>query len=638
MYAKLLSQYAAMSQGQRPAGQWAREVSEGATAFEWQCSEHLQPGDRLNCRKLPRVPGVAGISSIPLAALLGTYIAEGNVSYCKDNPNIVVYTVNAADWAVRGVPAAVEAYWPDVTCNLEPKKNSKVSFSILVNSSELARWCVRLHGSGVWNKTIPAELLNATNEAKREFMGRWLDGDGWCDKKGGHWSSCNYGLIMQGRDLLLTLGIAASIYKIDHAKCETSGYQGSGIEYTLNVSNFDLETLVGHSQKISNNPYLRSAKEKKKEHQVCLYPVGDTTAYRVKSIGITEAENVDVWNFEVEYDHSYSLAGVISHNCTVPNDECSSCGNLAPTREEYCLGEDEGGHCKHGGCRNRLTRVCEDGHVLHVDNPDPTFIDFSNVVRPADRIAYGGMADYLMKAASGSAVGGAELAEQIGLTVPLDIAFSYAMRGRPHVEPQFKLACAFAVLEQSVPVSPVYGATPAAQFSTAQLGKPGTTKFAEALTALADEGIILPLHTFCELWSGDAKVEKAAQVALTGIYTRLIRSADFPEKLAGHIFQPARTTTSAAKTWARKQAADFSVLPEHIENRRWLAALNGTTDNNFVKSKQASDITESASSAADGMQIAERYAVYKLAALCKIAELTDDFALTAVTALHQNHH
>lgn len=90
----------------------------------------------------------------------------------------------------------------------------------------------------------------------------------------------------------------------------------------------------------------------------------------------------------------------VSMSCRVPFDVCSGCGNKAAGRHEYCdewprwSGDREIPACPRGGCRTKLAQLCPDGHVLHVDNPDPgpprplTFIDMSDVDRPADRTAF----------------------------------------------------------------------------------------------------------------------------------------------------------------------------------------------------------------------------------------------------------
>lgn len=68
----------------------------------------------------------------------------------------------------------------------------------------------------------------------------------------------------------------------------------------------------------------------------------------------------------------------VSMACRVPHDVCSGCGHKARTRAEYCTGQT----CKYGGCKDNLTKIAEDGHILSVFNPTPTFFDISKVYRP----------------------------------------------------------------------------------------------------------------------------------------------------------------------------------------------------------------------------------------------------------------
>jgi hypothetical protein len=74
----------------------------------------------------------------------------------------------------------------------------------------------------------------------------------------------------------------------------------------------------------------------------------------------------------------------VSMACRVSYDICSGCGNKARSRAEYCTSRT----CiKYGGCKQNLGRAFEDGHILHVINPDPLFFDISYVQIPADRTA-----------------------------------------------------------------------------------------------------------------------------------------------------------------------------------------------------------------------------------------------------------
>ena len=95
-------------------------------------------------------------------------------------------------------------------------------------------------------------------------------------------------------------------------------------------------------------------------------------------------------------DIAFSMA------CKVAYDICSYCGNRAKTRATYC-----------DHLSDHMSMITKEGHQIFAINDRPTFFDISKVCKPADRIAYS-----LEKVAELSGMGGAALAEEIGLAEP----------------------------------------------------------------------------------------------------------------------------------------------------------------------------------------------------------------------------
>lgn len=133
-----------------------------------------------------------------------------------------------------------------------------------------------------------------------------------------------------------------------------------------------------------------------------LYSPGENPI-RILSIAIKQVTDVKVYNLEVKTDHSYYLSNVLSHNCRVPFDVCSYCGNKAPNRLKYCS------HLKYD-----MTKIASNGVQIGAINLHPYFKDLSIVTFPADRIAG---TNKLIKAASdkNAFLSGAALAEMYGL-------------------------------------------------------------------------------------------------------------------------------------------------------------------------------------------------------------------------------
>ena len=331
----------------------------------------------------------------------------------------------------------------------------------------------------------------------------------------------------------------------------------------------------------------------------------------------------------------------VSMACRVPNDECSFCHHLARTRKEYCTSEK----CAAGGCRDNLTRVVKvagDMHHLHVVNRHPTWFDISKVFRRADRIALGGIADYLDKAAADGMMLALEdmykMAEDA--TAPLEvIAYQDGMPGEWNlrISGMLKLAYGLAAVEpqEARRDSEVYRAFAEdvqRPFNVEALGQPGTEKCAAALGALADRKIVLPLRDFSRLAGKQGLAKEAAQ-RLPGIYQRMIDDGSLDRRVEQNKFPVLEKLASVqSRTAANLGAEEYSLDKEAVRQRSMLSAMRGCSlpgpKTGFVKESVDNGESE---------QLARDYAIYKIAALQRIAAFDSDFGLTARMAIRQNY-
>lgn len=619
-----------------------------AQPADWIEAKDLSVGDRFFVRPLTSYPGYGRIASTDLALLMGYYLAEGSFLYNGEKAAATWFTCNIDDEAVRAIPAILGRLWPDVTVDIVPKENCQVAVSVQVNCTTFSEFLRKQLGRGCRSKLIPPEIFNAQEPVKLAFLSAWLDGDGWLDKKGIHWSTASQNLVLQGRDLLLSLGITASIGKIDHARCETSGYANSGVEYTLNVSHLDGWRFAEFSQKAAN--FAPPAKDRNKPG--CLRRCQDGNyAMRIRDITSRFVSDVTVYNFEVADDESYSAGGLISHNCKIAYDVCSICNNQAPNRDAYCTSDtcigDDG--FQGLGCRYGLTKLAANGRQQYVENPDAMFFDFSKVTRPADRTAYGTRASYLEKAASEACVlGGAELAEQFsrenfptaGLT--LDPSLGVVDRG-------MKLAAILADMEQKFGQGPTSEdvATSRAFHPSLQppldlsgLGGAGAMKMAEGFRALADARVLLSLQDFIKAAapadvSSDLVADGVASASrrLPGIYRRMLESGDLRSELHKHAaaLAAAGQPTAAQRSLAIKLAGSRSCRWEAVQDRICRSALLG-----YGSPRLAEPCHEKTASDDAGELLARKFALYKLAFLASLPE-DHELLLTARLCNLQNY-
>lgn len=319
--------------------------------------------------------------------------------------------------------------------------------------------------------------------------------------------------------------------------------------------------------------------------------------------------------------------------CKVAYDVCAGCSNKAKNRTEYCLGEDEGGMCKRGGVKNRMGLVHEDGFMNHVDNPHPHFFDWSKVYRGADRTSW---ADGILKAAAagGVIIGGAELAEKMGISMPTVLIEDQSFNLWPtRLE---RLATKLAAIESSYDrgereqydLALSSGFEKDAEFDN----EPSDDPFPQ-LVALTMQKIALPVESWFKLVHGHTCPWASAAMirdGLPGIYGRMLAdgyikeaSESLPSLLRG-------TIQHSYIKWARNLAPDLSLDRIYLDERIKRAALRGYSRPEVCRSP----LVKSAGAAEP---LARGYTLYKLAFLQALEGRDSDFDLTCAMVVRQNY-
>lgn len=319
----------------------------------------------------------------------------------------------------------------------------------------------------------------------------------------------------------------------------------------------------------------------------------------------------------------------VSMACKVAYDVCSSCGNKAPTKEDYCAGTDQGGHCKAGGLRDRIGQLVEiDGgvHQLHADNPHPCFFDISHVIRPADRIAY--VSGLLEKAAADKRmVKSAELAAAVQVGLPLSVQLEDAPDA---IAPLIKLA--YACLEATAANTDILLSLPSLRSEAGVSHPEFRHKTAQCFRALSDRRICLPLPQFLQLVTGQshektAVLTNAAAPYLAGAFDRLTADPNLVQRLATSPYQSAHAAAPGLEKWANDLAPQFSYEPHYLVQRAQLAAIRSHAPQRPARVKAADDRTPAA-------KLAEEYALYQLAYLGALPK--SDLPLTVSLLKLQN--
>ena len=222
--------------------------------------------------------------------------------------------------------------------------------------------------------------------------------------------------------------------------------------------------------------------------------------YEIKKVDVISLADTQVYNLEIEEDHSYIMAGYVSHNCKVPYDICSECGHKGRNRNEYCE------HLAHN-----LGTLTKEGRIVTAINDYETFFDISRVNRPADRIAWG-----LVKAAQ-SVLDDSNLALNLDESYEPDLDVIAASQPRK-VADRIQLLQKLSEMEKEIPVT-VHKIKTGINCKLMDDKKLETLagkheKMSYLLKALSENTIVLPLKPFAKLVFGNnEKIAKLADTA-----------------------------------------------------------------------------------------------------------------------------
>jgi len=326
------------------------------------------------------------------ARLFGYYLAEGMVLRNKNHEIVAIQLhVNKEDAVLDEIENLCAAFGTRNAPNIYPRPHSDAALAIDIWDPQLAKWCYEHGGAHSRHKRLSYTAIRWNTKIQREILGAYANGDGHGLSTGAlSLSTASSHLAWQLVALCHRLGITPSINNLTH-KAGTGFNNKNTYEWVIHIGKQWAQPLHDVCAKIIPAEILAKRNDS--------FIFDGKIAMPIRTI-VSTFEETDVYNFEVEDDESYVVDGKAVHNCRVPFDICSICGNKAPTRKQYCNHAlDLGG-------------VTRDGRRKFVWNPKAKFFDISMVKRPADRLGF------MMRKVAGelNAISSAELGEYIERT------------------------------------------------------------------------------------------------------------------------------------------------------------------------------------------------------------------------------
>ncbi len=199
------------------------------------------------------------------------------------------------------------------TLEVRHKKNNGIN--VIVCSTELCR-IFEQFGKKANAKVVPQWMMVENPEKQKELIKSYFYGDGNYYKKRSNKTgdlkevfrinSVSEKLTMQCRDLLLRFGIVSFINKRDRSK------EKRQVMYTLGITG-EFMRKFGNIVKIDIEAKLND-----KKRATMFYINEDFAFYPIRKIESRTVENEPVYNFSVEDNETYTVAGVAVHNCSAP--------------------------------------------------------------------------------------------------------------------------------------------------------------------------------------------------------------------------------------------------------------------------------------------------------------------------------
>jgi len=566
----------------------------------WVRTDDLRLGDWM-LSPLPKL----GTESVDrnYAYLAGWYVAEGDLRYdVRTNSYRTRFNTGWND------PLYTEI---DDICNSIGTTNKPLVYpdplenrrSIYVTDKSLYDSLLG-YGRGSHNKCLAPEVFTWDEASVLSFLAGYLSGDGCFyedkvkeNKKNLFGSTASKQLALQVQRLCLALGGIVSVHKIKHTTSKSATMDlGYPIEYQMRFDAFLTAKLAPLVFKVSTAPRVTN-------HGSSTRRIHDEYAmYKISKLEVHEEDKVDVYNFHVASDdHSYLVNGLATHNCGVPYDLCSICGNEAPTRAQYC------DHMKY----NKLS-LTKEGNQVFCYNDQPHLHDISQVAVPAFRVAFA-----LSKVASGGIMEEGE-PDARNMWLPLSVITNIGTRlEQKHAEAFHKAAeiekeiLAKGMSPEESNLSEAFEAGGLDDETVKELQQ---YPLGDILSAFNRRKIMLDPKSFVKIVVGKPESDinglQGLPCAVKKVFSELADSGD------SEVFSDSSYTPLEPRQWTGleelgdKIAEEFSIEDEPIRRRIVKVAISGGPS----LSKRASLLVAPTASA-ESEYLAREYAKYQIVML-----------------------
>jgi len=450
---------------------------------------------------------------------------------------------------------------------------------------------------GPYGRGVYLGLYGSSDELKLCWLAGLIDSTNGSVGDYVTWTDTDFRVALEVRDLCISAGIYAKLTFQLGTMVDNDGAEITIQTYQVLMPKEDCKDLIDMSDRLiaafEDDQIL--VNETQEYHESFYIP------QQIKAITYTHVTDITVYNIEVEDDHSYTVAGIVSHNCYVPYDICSECNHKGKNRKEYC-----------SHLTNSITDLTKQGNVVGAINDHQTFFDISRVNRPADRIAWS-----LVKSAG-------TLLDEVGANYPdleeyPDLGVISSSVPLETAKQNIELLQKLAVIEKQVPMMGQKAITKARGIKSLQACKNLDAlagkheKLAYVMKALIDNDVLLPLDKFAQLILGNHYEKAAAHIAtatsyLPNLFSLAIKQDNIEKVACIESYNPSYITDLSLHKIASSSKLSYGIGIEEC-NQRLISRSIRSEGMVLVKYASSDDnpMTEAA------QQLLNQYAAYKLA-------------------------
>lgn len=264
---------------------------------EWIKAKELKVGDKV---MIPRLKSKKDIKfDTDFAFILGLYLAEGSIMY-SHKPHIggicFTFHLDEMNLAYNVKKICLKNGAISVTIKKRPEKNIT---EVMVFGKQISTKIHNYCGSGCFNKKLTREVLDWNYKSIISLIKGWMAGDGY------YKHTLKYGFVYSGTTSseILANQLKILFHIIGVRPRFTKRLNRNKFRYDLTINNRDDISLF-KNLKIINHTY-----NKKKYNTE-----DDYIKLPIRNIKIIE-NPTEVFNIEVEKEHSYLANDVCVHNC-----------------------------------------------------------------------------------------------------------------------------------------------------------------------------------------------------------------------------------------------------------------------------------------------------------------------------------